>query len=608
MPGRAYSKRGTAAGPAGTVTVVDGPPYRNARLPVAVRVEDLLHRMTLPEKAGLLFHTMVGIGPAGSLAPDDPDAGLLSAAEMVRGRRMSHFNLLGTAGPADLARWHNRLQELAASTRLGIPVTVSSDPRHAYSANPNTAALAGAFSVWPEPLGMAATRDAALVRGWADVIRQEYAAVGIRVALHPQADLATEPRWPRTLGTFGEDAGLAAELVRAYVGGLQGPVLGPDGVAAMVKHFPGGGATHDGEDPHFRYGREQVYPGGRFADHLRPFVAALDAGCSQVMLGYGMPRDTGYEEVGFSFNRDVVGGLLRRRMGFGGIVCTDWGVLTGAAFRGQVRPARAWGLERLSPAQRARRVLDAGADQIGGEAVPGLVVDLVRTGQVGVGRLDASVRRVLREKFTLGLFDRPYVDPDRAARVVGCARFRAAGLAAQRACVTLLSNAAPDRPAHLPLRPGLRIWCDGMDPAVVARDGRVVARPADADVAILRLQAPYDHRPGQFEAFFHAGSLEFAAGEMARVLAIAAAVPTVVDVYLDRPAVLPRLAAGVDALVVSFGVGDEALMDVLAGRAAPRGRLPFDLPRSSAAVRAGRPDVAFDTADPVFRFGHGLTY
>ncbi|MEV7225587.1 glycoside hydrolase family 3 N-terminal domain-containing protein [Polymorphospora sp. NPDC051019] len=587
---------------------MDGPPYRDARLPVAVRVEDLLRRMTLPDKAGLLFHTMVGIGPDGSLAPADPDAGLLSAAEMVRDRRMNHFNLLGTAAPADLARWHNGLQDLAAATPFGIPVTVSSDPRHAYSANPNTAALAGAFSVWPEPLGMAATRDAALVRGWADVVRQEYAAVGIRVALHPQADLATEPRWPRTLGTFGEDAGLAAELVRAYVGGLQGPTLGPDGVAAMVKHFPGGGAAHDGEDPHFRYGREQVYPGGRFADHLRPFVAALDAGCSQVMLGYGMPRGTGYAEVGFSFNRDVVGGLLRRRMGFGGIVCTDWGVLTGAVFRGQVRPARAWGLEHLSPARRAHRVLDAGADQIGGEAVPGLVVDLVRAGRVGVARLDASVRRVLREKFTLGLFDRPYVDPDRAAAVVGCARFRAAGLAAQRACVTLLSNAAPDRAARLPLRRGLRVWCDGVAPEVVARDWRVVDRLADADVALLRLQAPYDHRPGQFEAFFHAGSLEFAAGEMARVLTIAETVPTVVDVYLDRPAVLSRLAARVAALTVSFGVCDEALTDVLAGRAAPGGRLPFDLPRSSAAVRAGRPDVAFDTVDPVFRFGHGLTY
>jgi beta-glucosidase len=551
---------------------------------------------------------MIGMGEDGCLAGADPDYGLLSAREMVAGLGMSHFNVIGAAPPRQMAQWHNRLQELAATTRLGIPVTLSTDPRHAFSDNPGTAVLAGPFSQWPESLGLAAIRDPAVVERFADIVRQEYLSVGLRVALHPQVDLATEPRWARVFGTFGEDADVTCDLVRAYVRGLQGRRLGPAGVAAMTKHFPGGGPQRDGEDPHFAYGREQVYPGGRFTYHLKPFAAAIEAGTSQVMPYYGMPVGTPYEEVGFGFNKEIITGLLRERMGFAGIVCTDWGLLTDAEFRGAAMPARAWGVEHLDPLARARRALDAGVDQFGGEARPDLVVELVRTGQVSEERLNVSVRRLLREKFVLGLFDNPYVDPDAAEQTVGRADFRAAGLAAQRASVTLLKNAARDAAAHLPLRGGLRVYLENVSPQVVARHGTPVTRPGEADVAILRLNAPYEPRPGAVEAFFHAGSLEFPPDELARILAITDAVPTIVDVYLDRPAAMPELVRHAAALVATFGVSDEALMDVLTGHDTPRGRLPFDLPRSMAAVEASRPDTPFDTADPVYRYGDGLGY
>ncbi|WP_345639339.1 glycoside hydrolase family 3 protein [Rugosimonospora acidiphila] len=583
-------------------------PYRDPTQRTARRVEDLLGRMTLAEKAGLLFHTMIDIGPGGSLAPADLQAGLIDAQELVVNRNLSHLNLVGSGTPRQLARWHNRLQDLAADTRLGIPVTVSTDPRHASSDNPNTSVLAGPFSRWPEPLGLAATRDAGLVERFADVVRQEYCAVGLRLALHPQADLASEPRWPRVVGTFGADPDLVCELVRAYLRGLCAGELGPGSVAAMVKHFPGGGPQRDGEDPHFAYGREQVYPGGRFEEHLRPFAAALAAGASQVMPYYGMPVGTPYEEVGFAFNRDVVTGLLRERLGFDGIVCTDWGVLTDDRYLGQERPARAWGVEHLDPAARARKAIEAGVDQFGGEARPDLIIELVRDGQVSEQRLDASARRLLREKFTLGLFDDPYVDEERAEETVGRADFQAAGAAAQRACVTLLSNAAGHSPAHLPLRPGLRIYCGDLAPDALRGHAMPVDDPARADVAILRVQAPYETRPGPIDAFFHAGSLEFPPERRDRILAIADAVPTIVDVYLDRPAILTPLADRAAALLVTFGVSDDALADVLCGRAAPRGRLPFDLPASAADVESGRPDVPFDAAEPLFRYGHGLNY
>ncbi|MDG4762693.1 glycoside hydrolase family 3 N-terminal domain-containing protein [Solwaraspora sp. WMMD406] len=572
------------------------------------RVAELLGRMSLPEKAGLLFHPMIGIGPGGTLATADPDAGLHAAEELVAHQHISHVNLVGSASAGELARWHNRLQELAASTRLGVPVTVSTDPRHARSANPNTAALAGPFSTWPEPLGLAAIGDPELVRRHADTVRREYLAVGIRVALHPQADVATEPRWPRVLGTFGEDPELVSRLTVAYLAGLQGPTLGPGSVAALVKHFPGGGPVRTGEDPHFRYGAEQAYPGGRLAAHLAPFVAAVRAGAAQVMVGYGLPVGTELPPVAFAFNHEVVTGLLRRRLGFDGVICADWGVLTDACFRGEHRPARAWGVEHLDPGQRLRTALHAGVDQFGGEARPDLVVGLVRAGQVTEERIDASAGRVLRDKLRLGLFDQRYVDPERAEAEVGNAAARADGLAAQRACVTLLRNAAPGAHARLPLAAGLRVYAEGPLRAALSPRWTVVSRPDLADVAVLRLAAPYERRAGQIEAYFHAGPLEFPPGALDRVLAIAATVPTVVDVYLDRPAVLTELAARVAALLVSFGVDDAALVDVLAGQAAPAGRLPFDLPRSQRAVLAGQPDAPFDDPDPVFRYGHGLTY
>ena len=439
---------------------------------------------------------------------------------------------------------------------------------------------------------------------FADIARQEYLAVGLRLALHPQVDLATEPRWSRINGGFGEDADLTSKLVQAYIRGFQGEHLGPESVSTMTKHFPGGGPQLDGEDPHFAYGREQVYPGGNFDYHLKPFRAAIAAGGSQIMPYYGMPLGTQYEEVGFAFSEGIITDLLRRELGFDGIVCTDWGLVTDATILGQPMPARAWGVEHLDELSRVEMILNAGCDQLGGEARPELVVQLVEQSRIGEDRIVVSVRRLLREKSILGLFDDPYVDPDHAAATVGNAEFVAAGAEAQRRAYTLLTN----RDQILPLRKGVRMYLEGVSDEAAARYGEVVGNPADADVALLRLKAPYEPRPGGFEANFHAGSLEFHADERDNHAEICSTVPTIVDVYLDRPAVLNDLARDAAALFGSYGSSDEAFLDIVFGDAEPEGSLPFDLPRSMAAVVASRSDVPFDTADPVFRFGHGLRY
>jgi beta-glucosidase len=568
------------------------------------RVDDLLSRMTLAEKAGMLFQTMIMVG-SGDLSEPNSRYGVRSAEYLIKEQQLSHFNVIRAADDArTLAEWQNQLQKLAATTRLGIPVTLSTDPRHHFTENVGTAAAAGAFSQWPETLGLAAIGSAELVQRFADIARQEYLAVGLRLALHPQIDLATEPRWSRINGGFGEDADLTGTLIQAYIRGFQGERLGPESVSTMTKHFPGGGPQLDGEDPHFAYGREQVYPGGNFDYHLKPFRAAIAAGGSQMMPYYGMPIGTEYEEVGFAFSKRIITDLLRGQLGFDGIVCTDWGLVTDSTIMGQPMPARAWGVEHFDELSRVEMILNAGCDQLGGEARPELVVQLLEQGRISEDRIDVSVRRLLREKFTLGLFDDPYVDPDHAAATVGNAEFVAAGAEAQRRAYTLLIN----RDQILPLRKGRRLYVEGVSEEIASRYGDVVSHPGDADVALLRLKAPYEPRPSGFEANFHAGSLEFPAAERDHHADICSAVPTIVDVYLDRPAVLSHLADQAAALFGSYGSGDEAFLDVVFGDAEPEGSLPFDLPRSMAAVVASRSDVPFDTADPVFRFGHGLRY
>jgi beta-glucosidase len=581
-------------------------PYQDPANSVDHRVEDLLSRLTLADKAGLMFHDIVAMLPGGQLMRSGNPFGRPDTEVAVRELRLNHFNLAGQVDSVrDLVAWHNRVQELALATGPGIPVTISTDPRHAFSNNPGTEALAGAFSQWPQSLGFAALRDPDLVHRFADIARQEYLAAGIRVALHPQIDLATEPRWARIGMTFGEDADLTSSLVTAYVHGFQGDRISPDSVATMTKHFPGGGPQKDGEDPHFAYGREQVYPGGRTDYHLQPFRAAIAAGTSQMMPYYGMPVGTDWEEVGFAFNHDVITDLLRGELGFDGIVCTDWGLVADSVILGQPMPARAWGAEHLSELDRVVKIIDAGCDQFGGESRPGLVIDAIRSGRISEERIDVSVRRLLREKFLLGLFDQPFLDTDQTVATIGRADFVAEGEAAQRAAIVRLTQADAG-PAALPLSTEHTVYVENIGPTAAGRLGRVVDDPTDANLAVLRINAPYEPRPGGFEAFFHAGSLAFPEHERDRIVGICQLVPTIVVLFLDRPAVVPEIAAAAAALLVDFGAQDDAVVDVLLGQAAARGRLPFDLPSSMEAVIGSRSDVPFDTANPLFRFGAGI--
>jgi beta-glucosidase len=216
---------------------------------------------------------------------------------------------------------------------------------------------------------------------------------------------------------------------------------------------------------------------------------------------------------------------------------------------------------------------------------------------------------LLLDKFRLGLFDNPYVDPDYAERVCGNAEFRAAGEDAQRRSLVLLRNTSAAGRAMLPLRGRPRLFVENVDPEVAGEYGEVVSSPHDAEVALVRLQAPYEPRTRNFlERHFHAGDLSFPAEELQRLSRLFETVPTIVDVYLDRPAILTEIAKECAALLGNFGASDRAVLDVVSGRHAPSGALPFEMPSSMEAVRRQREDVPFDSADPLYPFGFGLTY
>jgi beta-glucosidase len=471
--------------------------------------------------------------------------------------------------------------------------------------------LGGEFSKWPEPIGLAAIGDSMLVAEFGRMAREEYMAVGIRTALHPMADLATEPRWARINGTFGEDASLSAKLTAAYIYGFQGESLGPWSVACMTKHWSGGGPQENGEDAHFGYGKRQVYPGKNFDYHLIPFEAALKAGTAMIMPYYGIPVGQTSEDVGMSFNKEIIDGMLRKEYGYDGIVCTDWAIIEGFSVLGrEIVETKAWGVEHLTVGERIQKAIEAGVDQFGGNMNTLELVSLIKEGVIAEERIDESARRLLRAKFALGLFDNPYVDEDQAVNIVGNPDFVAKGRLAQRKSMVLLKNNGSDQGSFtLPLSGNERIYIENIDKQQASQYATVVDEISEADFAVLRLQAPWEPRKGDFvESFFRQGDLDFKEPELSRILNIINEKPTIICIYLDRPAVIPEIAENASAILAEFGAKDDAVLDVIFGEYHPEGRLPFEMPSSMEAVRLQKEDVPYDSKDPLFPFGFGLRY
>ncbi len=256
----------------------------------------------------------------------------------------------------------------------------------------------------------------------------------------------------------------------------------------MTKHFSGGGPQKEGLDSHFEFHKGQVYPGNNFEYHLKPFDAVFKANSASIMPYYGVPMDQTPENLGMSYNKYIITDLLRKRYNFEGIVCTDWGLITDVNLGQAIWPARAWGAEHLSREDRVMKIIEAGCDQFGGESCPELIVDLVKKGKVSEKRIDQSIRRILRQKFVLGLFDQPYVDVENAVKTIGKKEWMDLGAATQRRSLTLLKN----KDNILPLQVSkYKVYIKNIDKGIASKYAVIVDDQKEADFAIVRTNTPW---------------------------------------------------------------------------------------------------------------------
>lgn len=600
-------------------------PFEDWRRPADERARDLVPRMRLEEKLGTLLHGSLPGNTAGRLDVSATGYDLAAVEAAIGERHVTSFISRLTTAPAALAEQNNAVQELAEQSRLGIPVTISTDPRSHFQYVLGASEVGGGFSQWPEPLGFAALGDPAAVREFADIARREYRAVGLHMTLSPQADLTTEPRWGRQLGTFGSDPALTSTLAAAYIAGFQGGEQGltKDGVLSVVKHFVGYGAQPEGFDAHNYYGRFADFDNTEFAQHVAAFKGALAVKVGGIMPAYPILRGPEIdrqplEPVGAGFSQRLLETLLRGKLGFEGILLSDWAI-TQDCTEGCRNPtaekpqapadiATSWGVDHLSKTERFALGMKAGLDQFGGVDDPAPLAEAVAGGMIPEDRIDTSVARIMTAKFQLGLFDNPYVDPAAAENVLGQAEFAQRADLAQRSAQVLLKNDGN----LLPLAgAGRRVYLFGVDPHAARRAGlEPVDSPAQADFAIIRSETPSEmlHPHHFFGSRYKEGRLDFRPGDPAYDALIAAKrdVPTVLAIFLDRAAVLTGIADSADVILANFGASDAAVLDVIVGKAAAHGRLPFELPSSMEEVRRQRPGAPDDTPAPLFPRGAGI--
>ena len=583
--------------------------YEDSDFSAKERAEDLLIKMTLQEKVGQMFHPPISVqgGLVSSLMNLVSGRGV-STKSLILEKYISHFNLYGSPNPIELARKLNYLQRIAEESRLGIPLTISSDPIHEVPRGGGVAAFSlKGFSKWPSQLGFASTRNPEIIKEFSEIASKEYLAVGIRTALHPMSDLATDPRWARNFGTFGSNADLSSDFTKAYMDGFQGKIINEESVITMVKHFPGGGPQEDGLDPHLYSGRNQVYPGDNFNYHLKPFKAAIDNGLKVIMPYYGIPVDQTKENVAMAYNRDILIHLLREEMGFEGVICTDWGIISG----------RHWGVDELSIKERYKKSVLAGVDQYGGESSPEYIIDLVREEEIPEERIDYSVRKILINKFELGLFDNPFVDESNVKTVVGIESHVVKGLEAQRKSIVLLNNRITKGKAILPIKKKNKIFSDGFNLEVLERYCEIVQKPEDADYILLQLGTVFNgNQPSGIDrpidnflsSMFPNSDLNFNEEILSKVRKYSSLGNLITVVDLNRPAILKEIDSLSQGLIGVFGVLDETVLDVVFGDFNPSGKLPFDIPSSMKEVEEQKSDVPDDTTNPTFKYGYGLSY
>ncbi len=452
--------------------------YEDWRLNVNDRAKDLAAKMSIEQIAGLMLYSahqaipmpVAGMFKAtyggkafqesGAKASDLTDQQIAFLSK----DNLRHVLITSVENPIVSSTWNNNVQKLVEKIGLGIPSNNSSDPRNGANKNAEyNAGSGGTISQWPEELGLAATFDPAITKKFGSIASKEYRALGITTALSPQIDLATEPRWNRFVGTFGEDPNLATDMARAYVDGFQTSPKAVDkyngwgnySVNAMVKHWPGGGPEEAGRDGHFAYGKFAVYPGKNFQTHLRTFInGAFKLEGSTKKAAAVMPYYTisvnqdikNGENVGNGFSKYIITDLLRNKYQYDGVVCTDWGITGNEGAKPDIFAGKSWGVEKLTIAERHYKVMMAGVDQFGGNNDAKPVLEAYQMGVKDNGEafmrkhFEQSAVRLLLNMFRVGLFENPYLDPQESMHIVGKPEFMKAGYEAQLKSIVLIKN------------------------------------------------------------------------------------------------------------------------------------------------------------------------
>ncbi|MDC5838709.1 glycoside hydrolase family 3 C-terminal domain-containing protein [Vibrio europaeus] len=624
-------------------------PFEDWRLAPDERAQDLVGRMTLDEKAGMMLIDTLNSDQGGLVSSKGQD--MIGNAQMTR--FIFRNNVMqqpdnnpdcanGRSGcqitPKEAAVFMNSVQELREQTRMGIPALFKSNARNHIdpSARAGINVSSGAFSAWPKEAGLAATRDLELIEEFAGIMNEEWSSIGLRSMYGYMMDLATEPRWYRVHETFTEDAHLAADIMRSLINGLQGGgEIDRDSIALTIKHFPGGGPQENGADPHYDFGKNQVYPKNNFDYHLIPFKAAIDAGASSIMPYYGIPVDQKWmpNDVGMSFSKGIVTDLLRGELGYKGNVNSDTGIIG----------SRAWGAEDKTIDEQVAMAVDAGVDVLSGFNDKNVIVNLVEKGLISESRVDLSVTRLAKEQFQLGLFENSYVNESKAEKILGDKKHQLRADYAQKKSVVLLQNTNHALPLDAPTsNKAVSLYVMGMDGEIASdskygfnvtsgdyQEGEVrPAVPTNTDYAVIRVRV--SNQGANPELFFGGANpdeldllafsqmataaswkVEPSLEDIQAVMNEVGAENTILSINFRQPFVLDDTSKlkSAGAIVATFGVSDSNLMEVLSGNFAPQGKLPFALANSAQAIVDQDSDYpGYDQADTLYAFGHGLTY
>jgi len=618
------------------------------------RVDDLLKKMTLEEKLGqLVQYSDSGYQGKPKTAEEEANPGKnptapqqVDAMELVSTGRLG--SLLNTVGQ----KRTNALQHAAVEkTRLHIPLMFGADIIHGYK------------TIYPIPLGLAATFDPELVTSLAHISASEARTGGVDWFYSPMVDISRDPRWGRTQEGAGEDAYLGAAMARAYVRGYQaGDLSLPTSVAACVKHFAAYGAAEAGRE----YNTTDMSQSRLAQVYLPPYKAAVEAGAATIMSAFNALNG-----VPATANPHLLQQILRDEWGFNGFVVSDYTA---------VMELRNHGIA-LDAATAARKAITAGVDMdmmshYYDSELPGLI----KSGKLPMSVVDEAVRRVLRVKFALGLFEHPYAEGNEVTSAVPQNR-PLVRKAAEESIVLLQNNSANGGSALLPLQKdatkialigpladnaGEMIGAWGMerrDPDVVTVKDAMERRIKQEGGSLL--YAKGTEISGESEAGFaeavdaakQADAVVLALGESAemsgeagsraylglpgnqeQLLEAVASTgrPIVLLVFSGRPLVLDWAAKHVAAIMEVWFPGTEAgnaIADLLYGDVAPSGKLPMSFPRAVGQeplyynqFPTGRPPVGIDLTHPpnfdtrffsryvdvpndaLFPFGSGLSY